>query len=548
MSKFNNKLKARLSTKQEMGFTTPKQVQKPNTTNREGHAANSINGWLRLISMLNTLKLEDQFYRTENATLSELRNLINQLAKEDAYGVAQCIVYSRCIGEGMRSINHAATVFIAPHISGMEWSKRFYSTWNRRTQHGGVIFRPDDMAEIMACYKFFNSKALPNAMKKGFASAIENFDLYQFGKYTKQIRDVANMVHPNPEKTFLIYEDFKGEKWQQDFPWILDWIMQGNNIPAHTWENAQSETGQLVAKAVKAGEITQEQANQLQQEQNAANWEQLLSEGKLGILACLRNLRNMLNANIKPDTLNMVINLLTDPKKILQGKIMPYQFDLAQEVIAAEFNSIQSRKIVEALNTAYTIALPNLSELLQGNNLVIVDMSGSMWMGNGILKDPNRKTAYKTYAGDKAATIAATIAKATNADIIRFGANAEYVNYNPNQDVFTLGRSFVKNMGSTNLAAAWQLAAQSGRKYDRVFILSDYECNRGNSYAAYQNYVNTCGNPYVYQIDLAAYGTTQLVGPKVRYYYGFGYSMFNDIATSEFNPSYHLDKIKQIKI
>jgi hypothetical protein len=49
------------------------------------------------------------------------------------------------------------------------------------------------MSEIMACYKYFNQKALPNAMKKGFAGVIEGLDLYNFGKYTKQIRNVANM-------------------------------------------------------------------------------------------------------------------------------------------------------------------------------------------------------------------------------------------------------------------------------------------------------------------------------------------------------------------
>lgn len=41
---------------------------------------------------------------------------------------------------------------------------------------------------------------------------------------------------------------------------------------------------------------------------------------------------------------------------------------------------------------------------------------------------------------------------------------------------------------------------------------------------------------------------SQQVGPKVQYYYGFGYSMFDDISKSEFNPLYHLDKVKAIKL
>jgi hypothetical protein len=105
-----------------------------------------------------------------------------------------------------------------------------------------------------------------------------------------------------------------------------------------------------------------------------------------------------------------------------------------------------------------------------------------------------------------------------------------------------------KDMGMTSLSAAWRLAESSGKKYDRVFILSDNECNRGSSYSSYMSYVKSCGGPYVYSVDLAAYGTTQVVGDKVRFYYGFGYSMFDDIAKSEFNPNYHLDKVKQIVI
>jgi hypothetical protein len=165
-----------------------------------------------------------------------------------------------------------------------------------------------------------------------------------------------------------------------------------------------------------------------------------------------------------------------------------------------------------------------------------------------IVVDPNRKTNYRSSAMDKAALIAATIAKSTNADIIRFGSTAEHVTWNANSDVFSISKNMKKDMGGTSLATAWRLAEQSGKKYDRVFILSDNECNRGNSYTSYMNYVKAVGGPYVYSVDLAAYGTTQVAGDKVRFYYGFGYAMFDDIAKSEFNPNYHLDKIKKIVI
>ena len=545
MSKFNKELKNKIGSKAGQGLVAAKQIKKPDTVNREGAPAHSLNLWLRLLAILNTSKTENQFYRSENELMKELKDIITILGKENAYQVAQCIVYSRCVGEGMRSVNHLASVYLAPFLSGQDWAKRFYSTWNKKEQKGGTIFRPDDMSEIMACYKFLNpAKSLPNSMKKGFANAIEGMDLYAFGKYTKQIRDVANMVHPIGNLTPIVgVTDGKHENKTH----VLNLIMNGINIPAHTWENANSGAGQIVAEAIKTGKLDTAQAAKILQEAKAENWNQLLNEGKLGILALLRNLRNILLTNPTKDVMSMIINLLTDPKKILQGKIMPYQFDLAYEVIKNEFNSPVSRVILETLQIAYQIALPNLEEMLQGNNLVIFDQSGSMWMANGKLQLSNR-TRYNSFAGDKAIQIAKTLAKATNADVIRFGQNAEFIKYDPSTLNLLSVDDWKKDMGGTNLEAAWRLAAASGRKYDRVFILSDYECNRGNTYTGYQAYVNNVGNPYVYQIDLAAYGTTQQVGPKVKYYYGFGYSMFDDITKSEFNASYHLDKVKTIKI
>jgi hypothetical protein len=275
----------------------------------------------------------------------------------------------------------------------------------------------------------------------------------------------------------------------------------------------------------------------------------LLSDGKLPIMAALRNIRNILLNKPEMVTINMLTTLLGDVNKILQGKIMPYQIDMAHEVIMTEFNQPNSRTILKTLHDVYEAALPNLAEMLTGRTLVIVDFSVSMTRtitnANG---DTKSRKSYHSSAMDKAALIAATIAKSTNGDIIRFGSGAEYVNYNPNQDVFSLANSIKRDMGSTELSAAWQCAARSGKVYDRVFILSDYECNVGSTYSAYKSYVEKIGDPWVYSVDLASYGTTAIAGPKVRYYYGYGFSMFEDIAKLEFSPSAHLDKVRQIVI
>lgn len=538
--KRNSKLVKRLAGLETVpNIIEASKIPAPNTVNRQGFAAYGLDKWLRLLSMLNTSKVEPQFYRSVGATLKELGLLIEACAKENKYLTAQCIVYSRCKGEGLRTINQVAATLLAKYLSGEDWAKRFYSLWNKKGQRGGVIFRADDIAEIVNIYTFINNKAITNQMKKGFKIALENLDTYSLLKYKNDLIDIINIVHPNPEFSKATV-DFKGQKVS-----TFEALMKGYNVSADTWEVAQGDAGQEVAKALRENKITKTEANDFLVEAKADNWKGLLEDGKLGILAALRNIRSILSNKPDTKTIGLLCKLLSNKDAILGGKIFPYQIDLAQEVVKSEFNSIDSRTVLTALNTGFMESLPNFKLLLTGRTLVIIDMSGSM---HKRIVDPNRKTTYVSSCSDKAALIGAAIAKGANADVIVFGGRATYVNYNPNQDVFTMANSFKANMGSTNLAAAWQLAASKGVKYDRVIILSDNECNRGSTYSAYRDYVIKSGSPYVYSVDMAAYGTQAILGDNVRYYYGYGNAMFQDIANAEFNASYHLDKVKEIVI
>ena len=111
------------------------------------------------------------------------------------------------------------------------------------------------------------------------------------------------------------------------------------------------------------------------------------------------------------------------------------------------------------------------------------------------------------------------------------------------------------NMGGTSINAAFNLITKDNKKYDRIIILSDNECNtrsrwgRGWTEQSYQEYIRKVASPYVYCIDFAAYGTVPLKNDgKVNYYFGYGYSMFNDISSKEFNPEAHLNEVKKIVI
>lgn len=521
-------------------------IPKENAKNRQGCAAYSLSDELRLISMLNTIKLEPQFYRSENQTMIELRDLIERIGLKDPYFVAQAIVYSRCLGEGMRSVNHLAAALLAPFISGKEYAKRFYGLWDKKEKKGGCIYRVDDMSEIKDVYAALNKSTLSNSMKKGFAAVLEALDTYQLAKYKDTVIDMANLTHPKSalSKAEIVVD---GKKMK-----VIDALMKGVTVSADTWEVANSEAGQEVAKAVKAGKLTKAEAEVTLANAKNDNWEAMLTEGKLGILAAIRNIRSMLNSPRK-EVVDALCKLVSNGQAIRNGKIMPYQIDYAYEVVKKEFsNSADGRRVMEALLKGYEYAVPNLAEALPGRTCVMVDCSGSM---NTYCTQAGQRSNIATSAAEKAGLIAATIAKATNADVVRFGSHAEFYSYDPNESVFSLGRKIGHdNMGGTSIPSAFELIRNAKRQYDRIILLSDNECNARSYWSgdwvsgAYKKYVHDVANPYVYAVDLASYGTTPIAGDRVNYYFGYGFAMFEDIASKEFNPSAHIEAIRKIVI
>lgn len=511
-------------------------IPAPNTVNLEGHEAYSLTDELHLLSMLNTLKLEPQFYKN---TDEQLRALQEAIEKVDPYFAAQAIIYSRCLGEGLRTVNQIAAALLTPYLRGKEWGKRFFSKWDKKAGRGGCIFRLDDMVGIKSVYEqLAGGGVLANAMKKGFRSVLESSDAYQILKYKKAVIDLTNLVHPN-------ISNCKGMVDVNGIQMVaIDALMRGLKISADTWEVANTEAGQLIADAVKSGSVTELEAEELLRSAKAENWQGLLKDKKLGILAALRNIRNILNVC---DDVTDLCDLLSNEGLIIQGKIMPYQVDMAYETVSNDCESSPNKeKVLDALLRGYEASIPNLKELCTGRNLVILDCSGSMtWE----LRDARTGRSFGSCI-KKASFLASTIVQATNADCILFGTSAVYAQKPNGRNLFEYAQYLCRaDMGCTNLASAFQLIADKDKIYDRIFILSDNECNCGRQAKAYADYVRRVNSPYIYSVDLAAYGTLPLPNTeKVFYFYGFGPDMFSKIGTLEFNPSEHIDRVKAIVI
>ena len=540
-------MKARnLNLKKTLGRMSTPEIRKeldnlsaPDAQNLCGHEAYALPEEIQLLSMLNTLKMEPQFYQNTNDQVKRLQDLIEKVAMRDPYFAAQCIVYSRCVGEGMRTVNHIAAALLTPYLRGQEWGKRFFSSWNKKAGRGGCIFRLDDMAEIKTVYQMLNGGGvLANAMKKGFKTVLERSDSYQILKYKKAVIDLTNLVHPNIARC-LGNVEVNGEKIV-----TIDALMRGLSVSADTWEANNSEAGQLVAAAKREGKISEEEAKELLDAAKAENWNGLLRDKKLGILAALRNIRNILEVC---NDVTALCNLLSDEDQIIKGKIMPYQIDMAYEVVSNECpGNLHTQKVLAALEKGYVASVPNLAQVCTGRNLVILDCSGSMCTS---MRDARTGRSFGSCI-DKASLIAATIVQATNADVIRFGSHAQYEEGMNGRNLFEYSQYLRRaNMGGTNLATAFRLITDLGKEYDRIFILSDNECNSGYQARAYADYIRRVNSPYIYSVDLASYGTTPLKNTeKVAYFYGYGLSMFESIKNREFRAEDHLEKVRQIVI
>lgn len=193
-----------------------------------------------------------------------------------------------------------------------------------------VIQRADELSELVAVYWRNGKRPLPAQFKKGLARAFETFDAYQLAKYDRpgpvRLRDVLFLVHAKPKAAE------QAEVWKKLAEKELD--------SPDTWEVALS-----------SGAARRE------------TFERLIREGKLGYLALLRNLRNMVEAGVDERLVR---------KAILERKgarrVLPFRF-----VAAARAAPLFDRTIDKALQAAI-----DEQARLAGRTIVLVDVSGSM--------------------------------------------------------------------------------------------------------------------------------------------------------------------------
>lgn len=452
---------------------------------------------LELVSILLTSFADDSFYRSANDTLERLKELIKLCDKKF---VAKAVVYART-QFGMRSITHVVASELAKYISGEKWAKDFYSA---------VVYRPDDMTEIISYHTSKNGK-LSNAIKKGFAKAFDKFDCYQLAKYKgegKEVKliDVVNLIHPIPVEK------------NAD---AISALVRGELKSFDTWETELSKVGQNANSEEEKAELKKEA------------WTKLIRENKLGYFALLRNLRNIIKQ--APEVINEVIETLTNENIIKKSLVFPFRFLTAFEEVQKIYENKIVIPVLKALDKAVNISLNNIPKF-EGETLVVLDVSASMEEEHLGIKSPHIIGSL----------FAAVLVKSNSCDFMVFSDNAKYQNINTIDSLITISNSLRFASGGTNFHSIFETA---NKRYDRIIILSDMQgwINKTNPSEKFKQYRERTGaNPFVYSIDLKGYGSMQFPEKKVFTLAGFSEKIFNIMKLMEEGETTLINEINKV--
>ncbi len=262
------------------------------TKNHEGAEAYQFSTKWELYALVMCTTLQNKFYEQDTAQLKRLKALILAVGKEDPQFVGKLTVYAR---EQMylRTVPLVLTGELAHIHNGDSLIRKVL---NR------VIQRPDEITELLAYYQTTNQRTgtkrlgkLSKQLQKGIADAFNRFDEYQFAKYNRateiKLRDALFLTHPKA----------KDETQQK----IFDKIAADTLATPTTWEVTLSQAG------LHSFEPAAEKAQAMRPSGDAR-----VAGGKMGYMAMLRNLRNLLNNNVSDATIQAVAKRLANPRTV----------------------------------------------------------------------------------------------------------------------------------------------------------------------------------------------------------------------------------------
>jgi hypothetical protein len=454
------------------------------TVNHEEVQAFVLTPELELYTTVATASLNDQFYEKTGDRLNRIRELIG---KNDAAFVAKLAVYAR---EQMylRSIPLVLTVELAKKHNGDDIVSKLA---NR------VVQRADEITEMLSYYAIANDRnevkqlnKLSKQLQKGLADAFNKFDEYQFAKYNRdakvKLKDALFLVHPKPkdENQQLLFNKIVNDELQTPYIWETELSALGQQ---------KFENGEQKKAAVRA------------------KWEELIFSNKMGYMATLRNLRNILEAEVGADALNKVCVYLGNANAVANSKQLPFRFLSAYRELK-DLNNGRVSKVLNALEDAVLHTAANIAGYDENTKVIIAaDVSGSMQ------RPVSAKSKVQNF---DIGLMLAMLLKSRCEHVITgmFGDTWKVINV-PDKNILANVNEFYRREGevgySTNGYLVIKDLLQRESIVDKVMLFTDCQLwnsnNSGETIAGlWKQYKKLAPSAKLYLFDLAGYGNTPL--------------------------------------
>lgn len=321
--------------------------------NHEGAKAYAMTPELELYTAVVTASLSDTNYEKQDERVDRIVQLIGKVTPEF---VARLAVYTRTVMH-LRSIPLLLLVELAKVHNGDDLVARAVEK---------TVIRADEIMELLMCYQWRNPSSDPRKklgklsrqIQNGLQRSFNHFDEYQFAKYDRdnlevKLRDALFLVHPKA----------KDEQQQA----LFDKIVNRQLETPYTWETELSTLGQQ-----------QYESDEQKKKAFGEKWEELIDSGKLGYMAMMRNLRNMLQSDVSLPQMMDVASRLSNAEQVAKSKQLPFRYLSAYREIE-KVDNVHTAMLLTALENAVKASVHNLEGFdADIRVLLAADVSGSM--------------------------------------------------------------------------------------------------------------------------------------------------------------------------
>ena len=308
-----------------------------------------------------------------------------------------------------------------------------------------VMQRADEPATQMAYQlaTYGADKPIPNGLKRAWRDYLSRMNDYHLAKYRMEGRmvktvDVVNVVHPTGSSVDKLV---KGE-------------LKLGGEDTETWESMRS-----------AGKP----------------WDETVPV--MGHMALLRNIRNLVQAGVKPE-------LWTEKlvKTAPTGRQLPFRYYSAFREVE---QVTKDARVLDAIETAMEMSLENLP-ILPGRSLVLTDNSGS---ARGVTTSTMGSMQMSTI-GNLMGILTAKIS-ANGGDLGVFGDRLEMLSIRKKSstlDLLKQAENLATKVGGSTEHGIWLAMDQitnKNEKYDNIFVYSDMQAGHGGLYGTggYDNFL-----------------------------------------------------------